>query len=51
LHDKSVDPGIVEEFANHRRNVTLALLDDDHQLIESLPKIWKDVETFLGLID
>jgi pimeloyl-ACP methyl ester carboxylesterase len=51
LHDKSVDPGIVEEFANHRRNVTLALLDDDHQLIDSLPRIWKDVETFLGLID
>jgi pimeloyl-ACP methyl ester carboxylesterase len=50
-HDKSVDPGMVEEFASRRRNVTLALLDDDHQLIESLPKIWKDVETFLGLID
>lgn len=51
LHDQSVDPGMVEEFASRRRNVTLALLDDDHQLIESLPRIWKDVETFLGLID
>ena len=49
--DASVDPQMVEEFARARRNVTLALLDDDHQLIESLPKIWTDVEAFLGLID
>jgi pimeloyl-ACP methyl ester carboxylesterase len=51
LRDESVDPRIVEEFAASRRNVTLALLDDDHQLIESLPRMWKDVEAFLGLID
>jgi uncharacterized protein len=49
--DQSVDPQIVEEFAVARRNVTLSLLDDDHQLIESLPTIWKDVEAFLGLVD
>jgi pimeloyl-ACP methyl ester carboxylesterase len=51
LRDASVDPRQVEQFANARRNVTLSLLDDDHQLIESLPRIWRDVEAFLGLID
>jgi pimeloyl-ACP methyl ester carboxylesterase len=51
LRDVSVDPRQVEQFANARRNVTLSLLDDDHQLIESLPRIWTDVEAFLGLID
>jgi hypothetical protein len=51
LRDESVDPRIVEEFAVARRNVTLSMLDDDHQLIESLPRMWADVEAFLGLID
>jgi pimeloyl-ACP methyl ester carboxylesterase len=40
LRDESVDPNLVEEFATARRNVTLSMLDDDHQLIESLPRIW-----------
>ena len=30
-------------------NVTLSLVEDDHQLIASLPRIWDDVEPFLGL--
>jgi pimeloyl-ACP methyl ester carboxylesterase len=51
LRDESVDPNLVEQFATARRNVTLSMLDDDHQLIESLPGIWSDVEAFLGLID
>jgi hypothetical protein len=50
-HDASVDAGTVEQFARNRRNVTLSLLDDDHQLIASLPKMWADVEAFLGLVD
>jgi uncharacterized protein len=45
--DAAVDPKTVEAFASARRNVTLALLDDDHQLIASLPRIWQDVECFL----
>jgi pimeloyl-ACP methyl ester carboxylesterase len=49
--DASVSPSMVAEFASARRNVTLSMLDDDHQLIESLPVIWKDVEAFLGLVD
>src|SRR5262245_39009250 len=49
--DESVSPRMVEEFADVRRNVTLSMLDDDHQLIESLPRMWKDIEAFLGLVD
>jgi len=39
----------VEQFAAARPNVTLSLLDDDHQLIASLPRIWNDVQPFLGV--
>jgi pimeloyl-ACP methyl ester carboxylesterase len=50
LHDRSVDPRTVEAFARTRPNVTLSLLEDDHQLTASLPRMWGDVEGFLGLI-
>ncbi|MCU1385738.1 MAG: esterase YqiA [Acidobacteria bacterium] len=49
LHDASVDYRTVEAFAKTRGNVTLSLLDDDHQLIASLPRMWTDVRAFLGL--
>ena len=49
LHDRSVDPRTVEAFARTRPNVTLSLLEDDHQLTASLPRMWADVEAFLGL--
>jgi len=49
LHDASVDYRTVEQFARGRTNVTLSLLDDDHQLTASLPRIWTDVEAFLDL--
>jgi pimeloyl-ACP methyl ester carboxylesterase len=49
LHDASVDYRTVEAFAKTRPNVTLSLLDDDHQLIASLPRIWDDMRDFLGL--
>jgi len=39
----------VERFASARPNVKLSLLDDDHQLVASLPRIWTDVAPFLGL--
>ena len=29
----------------------LALLDDDHQLIASLPRMWTDIRAFLGVDD
>lgn len=49
LRDASVDPRMVEAFAKTRPNVTLSLLDDDHQLIASLPRMWTDIRAFLGL--
>lgn len=49
LRDESVDYRTVEAFARARPNVTLSLLDDDHQLIASLPRIWDGVAEFLGL--
>jgi uncharacterized protein len=49
LRDASVDYRTVEAFAKTRPNVTLSLLDDDHQLIANLPRIWSDVRDFLGL--
>jgi pimeloyl-ACP methyl ester carboxylesterase len=51
LRDASVDPRSVELFARDRPNVTLALLDDDHQLIASLPRMWSDMQGFLGLTE
>jgi pimeloyl-ACP methyl ester carboxylesterase len=47
--DASVESHTVERFAADRPNVTLSLLDDDHSLITSLPRIWHDLEQFLGL--
>ncbi len=49
LRDASVDYRTVEEFARTRPNVTLSLLDDDHQLTASLPRIWNDIQPLLGL--
>ena len=46
--DASVDSRTVEAFAAARPNVTLSLLDDDHQLVASLPRIWDGVAPFLG---
>jgi uncharacterized protein len=51
LRDTSVDASTVERFASTRPNVTLSLLDDDHQLLASLPRIWNDVAPFLGAVE
>lgn len=51
LRDASVDHRTVDAFARTRPNVTLTLLDDDHQLVASLPRIWNDVQPFLGLTE
>jgi uncharacterized protein len=50
LRDASVDYRTVEAFGKTRPNVTLSLLDDDHQLIASLPRMWNDIAPFLGLL-
>ena len=48
-HDESVSAEMVERFASTRPQVTLHLLDDDHQLIASLEFIWRESARFLGL--
>jgi pimeloyl-ACP methyl ester carboxylesterase len=45
--DEVVDPAGVEAFARARPNVTLRLVDDDHQLLASLDRIGDEVEAFL----
>jgi pimeloyl-ACP methyl ester carboxylesterase len=49
VRDASVDFRTVEEFAHARPNVALTLLDDDHQLTASLPRIRDGMEKFLDL--
>jgi pimeloyl-ACP methyl ester carboxylesterase len=49
VRDASVDYRTVEQFARARPNVTLSLLDDDHQLTASLPRIWDGMVQFLEL--
>jgi uncharacterized protein len=51
LRDTVVDYRTVEQFARQRTNVTLSLLDDDHQLGASLPRMWASIEDFLELLD
>ena len=47
--DALVNATDVQQFAATRPNVNLTLLDDDHQLIASLPRIWSEMPPFLGL--
>ena len=51
LQDTVVNPRTVEQFANGRTNVTLSLLEDDHQLGRSLDRMWYGIEDFLGLVE
>lgn len=50
-HDAVVPHDDVAAFADRRRHVALVSLDDDHSLHTSLPRIWKETEAFLGLVD
>jgi pimeloyl-ACP methyl ester carboxylesterase len=45
--DISVDPDMVERWSRARPYVDLHLLDDDHQLLESLDHIWQEMDRFL----
>ena len=47
--DASVDPKMVERWAATRPNVTLHMLDDDHQLTSSIEFIWRESAGFLGV--
>jgi len=47
--DTVVPPETAERFAAGRPNVTLRLLDDDHQLQGHLDVIWRELAAFLRL--
>src|SRR5688572_15085087 len=47
--DESVSPAIVERFSERQKNATLHLVDDGHQLKNSLDIIWAETVNFLGL--
>lgn len=47
--DSVVNPDRVKAWAAPRANVTLRMVDDTHQLQESLPVIWQESASFLGL--
>ena len=49
LHDAAVPHAVNEQYAAMHPNVTLRLLDDDHQLIASLPAMWSEMSAFLSL--
>ena len=45
--DTAVDPATVEAWSRRRPNVELHMLDDDHQLANSLSYIWDATSRFL----
>jgi len=45
--DTVVNPATVQAWSKTRPNVTLHMLDDDHQLGASLTRIWEELEAFL----
>jgi len=47
--DTAVSPETVERWARTRSGVELHLLDDDHQLMASLPVIWRAMQSFLHI--
>jgi uncharacterized protein len=47
--DESVSPRIVERFAQHQSAATLHMLEDTHQLKNSLDFIWSETARFLSL--
>jgi len=48
--DASVDPAMVIQWARERPTVDLRLVDDQHQLSESMDEIWRASEEFFGLV-
>jgi hypothetical protein len=47
--DEVVPPAGVEAFCATRPNITLVMLDDEHQLAGHLERIWSETASFLGL--
>jgi hypothetical protein len=48
-HDTSVSPHIVQRFAQQQSTATLHMLDDGHQLKNSLEFMWTEIVKFLDL--
>lgn len=46
--DESVSPDVVQRFAQRQKNATLHMLDDGHQLKNSLEFIWTETARFLN---
>ena len=47
--DEVVEPAMVERFVATRPHVRLVMLDDGHQLTDSLERVWSESAAFLGL--
>jgi pimeloyl-ACP methyl ester carboxylesterase len=47
--DETVPPPTVESWCSGRANVDLRMLDDEHQLAQSMDVIWTASATFFGL--
>lgn len=47
--DASVDPAMVEKWCGSRSNVRLRMMEDDHQLTQSVDVIWNEAARFFGL--
>jgi alpha/beta superfamily hydrolase len=48
-YDEVVPLAWSQEFAQGRANVTLRVVDSDHQLLTRLDEIWSDIRTFLHI--
>jgi pimeloyl-ACP methyl ester carboxylesterase len=48
-HDELVEAAAVERWAATRPHVDLRLVEDGHQLTDSMPFIWRESAAWLGL--
>jgi hypothetical protein len=46
-HDESVSPALVARFAGAQPEATLHMLEDGHQLKDSLDVIWRETSRML----
>ena len=46
---RQITAAVVEQFAEKREHVRLVMVDDGHQLQNSLERVWSETSAFLGL--
>ena len=51
MRDDVVDPENSRAFAKGKPHVTLVEVDDDHELVASIPTICAEIDDFLGHLD